>query len=195
MEGNRGKGTVKRLSSSSKPRGGKPASSTSLLPTSLNSSTATATADKSADSAVKVVYISNPMEVNTSASDFQALVQGLTGQDADWSGNRSKLKIPAGCELADKYLQSARSINGSGTWQYCNMISEGYAYSGGEGARPVGDDLCPVSQPFDGFTGDNDDEDRVILIDDDQHLRRQMYFDDFYRSMPANNTNSNYLFK
>ncbi|XP_027173895.1 sigma factor binding protein 1, chloroplastic-like [Coffea eugenioides] len=32
---------------------------------------------------VKVVYISNPMKVKTSASEFRALVQELTGQDAD----------------------------------------------------------------------------------------------------------------
>ncbi|KAK2974084.1 hypothetical protein RJ640_001368 [Escallonia rubra] len=32
---------------------------------------------------VKVVYISNPMRVKTSASEFRALVQELTGQDAD----------------------------------------------------------------------------------------------------------------
>ncbi|KAI5663684.1 hypothetical protein M9H77_23007 [Catharanthus roseus] len=32
---------------------------------------------------IKVVYISNPMKVNTSASEFRALVQELTGQDSD----------------------------------------------------------------------------------------------------------------
>ncbi|XVF07102.1 hypothetical protein REPUB_Repub06bG0109600 [Reevesia pubescens] len=32
---------------------------------------------------VKVVYISNPMKVKTSASKFRALVQELTGQDAE----------------------------------------------------------------------------------------------------------------
>ncbi|XWS43045.1 hypothetical protein CRYUN_Cryun16bG0067300 [Craigia yunnanensis] len=31
---------------------------------------------------IKVVYISNPMKVKTSASEFRALVQELTGQDA-----------------------------------------------------------------------------------------------------------------
>ncbi|KAJ4971442.1 hypothetical protein NE237_004541 [Protea cynaroides] len=33
--------------------------------------------------AVKVVYISNPMKVKTSASEFRALVQELTGKDSD----------------------------------------------------------------------------------------------------------------
>ncbi|KAK9081769.1 hypothetical protein Syun_031215 [Stephania yunnanensis] len=32
---------------------------------------------------VKVVYISNPMKVKTSVSEFRALVQELTGQDSD----------------------------------------------------------------------------------------------------------------
>ncbi|KAL8136177.1 hypothetical protein AgCh_010688 [Apium graveolens] len=32
---------------------------------------------------VKVVYISNPMKVNTSASQFRALVQQLTGRDSE----------------------------------------------------------------------------------------------------------------
>ncbi|XP_057505537.1 sigma factor binding protein 1, chloroplastic-like [Actinidia eriantha] len=31
---------------------------------------------------IKVVYISNPMKVKTSASEFRALVQELTGRDA-----------------------------------------------------------------------------------------------------------------
>ncbi|KAG2687358.1 hypothetical protein I3843_09G048300 [Carya illinoinensis] len=33
---------------------------------------------------IKVVYISNPMKVKTSASEFRALVQQLTGQDAEY---------------------------------------------------------------------------------------------------------------
>ncbi|XP_068660912.1 sigma factor binding protein 1, chloroplastic-like [Aristolochia californica] len=32
---------------------------------------------------IKVVYISNPMKVKASASEFRALVQELTGQDSD----------------------------------------------------------------------------------------------------------------
>lgn len=34
---------------------------------------------------VKVVYISNPMKVNTSAEEFRALVQQLTGQHTNYS--------------------------------------------------------------------------------------------------------------
>lgn len=34
---------------------------------------------------VKVVYISNPMKVNTSAEEFRSLVQQLTGQHANYT--------------------------------------------------------------------------------------------------------------
>ncbi|XP_050383331.1 sigma factor binding protein 2, chloroplastic-like [Argentina anserina] len=45
--------------------------------------TKTKTRSKSKKKPIKVVYISNPMKVTTSASEFRALVQQLTGQDAD----------------------------------------------------------------------------------------------------------------
>ncbi|XP_004142385.1 uncharacterized protein LOC101217123 [Cucumis sativus] len=38
---------------------------------------------KSAGAGFKVVYISSPMKVKTSASKFRSLVQKLTGQDSD----------------------------------------------------------------------------------------------------------------
>lgn len=38
---------------------------------------------KRSKKAVKVVYISSPMKVKTSASEFRALVQELTGKDSD----------------------------------------------------------------------------------------------------------------
>ncbi|EYU18630.1 hypothetical protein ABFS82_10G154300 [Erythranthe guttata] len=34
---------------------------------------------------LKVVYITNPIKINATASEFRALVQELTGQDADFS--------------------------------------------------------------------------------------------------------------
>ncbi|XP_077239718.1 sigma factor binding protein 1, chloroplastic-like [Tasmannia lanceolata] len=40
---------------------------------------------KSKKTPIKVVYISNPMKVKTSASQFRAIVQKLTGQDSDIS--------------------------------------------------------------------------------------------------------------
>jgi hypothetical protein len=41
---------------------------------------------------IKVVYISNPMKVKTSASEFRALVQELTGQDAESPPNPSRFQ-------------------------------------------------------------------------------------------------------
>ncbi|GMI79624.1 hypothetical protein HRI_001631700 [Hibiscus trionum] len=39
---------------------------------------------------IKVVYISNPMKVKTSASEFMALVQKLTGRDAELPDDPTK---------------------------------------------------------------------------------------------------------
>ncbi|ONK63616.1 uncharacterized protein A4U43_C07F17120 [Asparagus officinalis] len=38
---------------------------------------------RSKKKAIKVVYISNPMRIRASESDFRAVVQELTGQDSD----------------------------------------------------------------------------------------------------------------
>lgn len=55
-----------------------------LLGASLHQRKATKKANKSKkNKPIKVVYISNPMKVKTSASQFRALVQELTGQDAE----------------------------------------------------------------------------------------------------------------
>lgn len=43
-------------------------------------------ANKKRGKGVKVVYISSPMKVTASASQFRALVQELTGQDSDVAG-------------------------------------------------------------------------------------------------------------
>ncbi|CAL0332857.1 unnamed protein product [Lupinus luteus] len=43
---------------------------------------------------MKVVYISNPTKVKTSASEFMALVQELTGQDAEPSPDPSRFQKP-----------------------------------------------------------------------------------------------------
>ncbi|KAJ8570325.1 hypothetical protein K7X08_037297 [Anisodus acutangulus] len=42
---------------------------------------------------VKVVYIANPMKVNTSAAEFRALVQQLTGQNAKYPTIESTVGI------------------------------------------------------------------------------------------------------
>ncbi|CAL0332856.1 unnamed protein product [Lupinus luteus] len=47
---------------------------------------------------MKVVYISNPMKVKTSASEFMALVQELTGQDAEPPPDPSRFRKPGGVD-------------------------------------------------------------------------------------------------
>ncbi|KAB1222192.1 Sigma factor binding protein 1, chloroplastic [Morella rubra] len=54
------------------------------LPTSVHQRKPTKrTKSKKGSNPIKVVYISNPMKVKTCASRFRALVQELTGQDAE----------------------------------------------------------------------------------------------------------------
>ncbi|XP_058749161.1 sigma factor binding protein 2, chloroplastic-like [Vicia villosa] len=48
---------------------------------------------KKTNKPIKVVYISNPMKVKTSASDFMALVQELTGQYAESPLDPSKFQV------------------------------------------------------------------------------------------------------
>ncbi|KAK3038941.1 hypothetical protein RJ639_027426 [Escallonia herrerae] len=46
---------------------------------------------------LKVVYISSPMKLKTSASRFRALVQELTGRDSDVSNSRFSHMVDGGC--------------------------------------------------------------------------------------------------
>lgn len=50
---------------------------------------------------IKVVYISNPMRVTTSPSQFRALVQELTGQDADPPLETANLSPPDSSNYRD----------------------------------------------------------------------------------------------
>lgn len=54
---------------------------------------------KSKKKPIKVVYISNPMKVKTSVSQFRALVQGLTGRDSDLADIKKILAIDGMEEL------------------------------------------------------------------------------------------------
>ncbi|KAJ8646416.1 hypothetical protein MRB53_008164 [Persea americana] len=54
---------------------------------------------KSKKKPIKVVYISNPMKVKTSVSQFRALVQGLTGRDSDLADIKKNLAIDGMDEL------------------------------------------------------------------------------------------------
>lgn len=58
--------------------------------TSLHQRKSTKKKTKPKSKAVKVVYISNPMKVKTCPSRFRALVQELTGQDAEFPADPTK---------------------------------------------------------------------------------------------------------
>lgn len=73
---------------------------------------------KSRRAAVKVVYISSPMKVKTSASKFRALVQELTGRDSDvarYMENKEreesrKMVMDQGSEAVDHSSSSSESL-------------------------------------------------------------------------------------
>ncbi|KAK4272451.1 hypothetical protein QN277_021009 [Acacia crassicarpa] len=68
--------------------------------------------DKFKKTPVKVVYISNPMKVEVSPSGFMALVQELTGQDAEWPMDLSRFQNP---DIIDGEHQTSDSENSSVT--------------------------------------------------------------------------------
>jgi hypothetical protein len=69
-------------------------SSTNSIISSLQQRTPTkiSKSKKNKNKPIKVVYISNPMKVKTSASEFRALVQELTGQYAESPPNPSRFQ-------------------------------------------------------------------------------------------------------
>ncbi|WOL06782.1 sigma factor binding protein 1, chloroplastic-like [Canna indica] len=89
---------------------------------------------------VKVVYISNPMRVTTSATAFRALVQKLTGRDSD-------VDAAAAVNSAEEYSASAApatpadSCSGSA----CNSADLGASCSGVEACNS----LVAPSEVFD----------------------------------------------
>ncbi|MED6193191.1 hypothetical protein PIB30_016689 [Stylosanthes scabra] len=68
---------------------------------------------------IKVVYISNPMKVKTSASQFRALVQELTGQDAEFPQDPSKFQ---GQDCSDNDGDNNNNHNGKGDYDDNNYV-------------------------------------------------------------------------
>ncbi|CAK9184051.1 unnamed protein product [Ilex paraguariensis] len=84
---------------------------------------------------LKIVYISNPMKVKTSASEFRALVQELTGQDAE-------LPDPVQFPVADHQVVPDATVSEDQAHQVPR------ADPGGEVAKPS-DDSDFSSEPYD----------------------------------------------
>lgn len=74
------------------------------------------TASKRSKKPLKVVYISTPMKVKTSASEFRDLVQKLTGRDSD-TARFMELKVGADhdyqepCKFSDHQQQQQLIMN------------------------------------------------------------------------------------
>ncbi|XP_038892750.1 sigma factor binding protein 1, chloroplastic-like [Benincasa hispida] len=105
---------------------------------------------KSAAANFKVVYISSPMKVKTSASKFRSLVQKLTGQDSDAERFMELIASAA----SDRNLQSSASapfldyqLLGDDDLLVSGKV-ETAAYESSVAALPPLDDLA-VLQNFD----------------------------------------------
>ena len=70
---------------------------------------------------VKVTYISSPMKVKTSASNFRALVQELTGQDS----NVADMFVEVNDFVHVDYVQNQQK-NSIQQWSSDNNSSEGF---------------------------------------------------------------------
>ncbi|OAY36251.1 sigma factor binding protein 1, chloroplastic [Manihot esculenta] len=91
---------------------------------------------RSTKKGVKVVYISSPMKVETSASKFRALVQELTGKDSDAARFMDFNGFENSPEILDR-----RAVDEHGS-----LVPEMSSYN--ESSSPGSDS---VFQPFDRF--------------------------------------------
>uniref|UniRef100_A0ACD5ZP82 Uncharacterized protein n=1 Tax=Avena sativa TaxID=4498 RepID=A0ACD5ZP82_AVESA len=105
---------------------------------------------------IKVVYISNPMRVKTSAADFRALVQDLTGRHAD----PSKYS-------ADEYYAAERVQK--------ELSPQGSAAASTPGAGGPGPAAVP--EFAEAAFGDGDEKDEE---DDDDDVFRSQLLDNYY---------------
>ncbi|KAK8588834.1 hypothetical protein V6N13_087732 [Hibiscus sabdariffa] len=107
---------------------------------------------------IKVVYISNPMKVKTSASKFRALVQKLTGQDAELPDDPTKFTdteevvddVGGDSDGGNQRVPEAAAKKGTTTTDYHveevpNFDRQQYS--------AIADDL---GVPFDAFDDDDD---------------------------------------
>lgn len=125
----------------------------------------------------KVVHISNPMKLETSASDFRSIVQELTGQHAVWPVDPSKFsasrnQTPTNNNDEDS---SAADLSDSTRNNTATDTGKDYVYGtadvpSSDGSAGSSDDLC--LQPLD---QDATADDRVVLID--HHMLHYMLHD------------------
>ncbi|XP_057785249.1 uncharacterized protein LOC131002792 [Salvia miltiorrhiza] len=73
---------------------------------------------------LKVVYITNPIKFTATASEFRALVQELTGQDADVSDSSRFAAADGGASKAASAEVNAHAAEESAPAQQCEDTSE-----------------------------------------------------------------------
>nr|TKW17332.1 hypothetical protein SEVIR_5G359300v2 [Setaria viridis] len=113
---------------------------------------------------IKVLYISNPMRVKTSAAGFRALVQELTGRDADpskYSPDELAGVGGAGAEnptaAADIDCGAAHGFSPGGAAASCDTV---VASPSPAAADHHPDDASAVAAPYGGdYDDDEEDED------------------------------------
>ncbi|KAF1879563.1 hypothetical protein Lal_00033220 [Lupinus albus] len=73
---------------------------------------------------IKVVYISNPMKVKTSVSEFRNLVQELTGKDAEMQPDPSRycLEGDNGYKILVSDDDSVKKNNGHGENDHSKLV-------------------------------------------------------------------------
>ncbi|OEL35691.1 hypothetical protein BAE44_0003290 [Dichanthelium oligosanthes] len=112
---------------------------------------------------IKVVYISNPMRVKTSAAGFRALVQELTGRDADpskYSPDELGGVAGAGAEeataAADLDCGAAHGLSPGGAAASCDTVVASPSHAAADG-HP---DAAAMAAPYGGdYDDDEEDED------------------------------------
>ncbi|PNT73059.1 hypothetical protein BRADI_2g52881v3 [Brachypodium distachyon] len=102
---------------------------------------------------IKVVYISNPMRVKTSAAGFRALVQELTGRDADPSKYSTDDDGGAAQELSPEGSAAAPGTVAAG-YQLPDDVAAAAAFNNGR------------EEEGEGY-GEEDDIFRAQLLDND----------------------------
>ncbi|XP_042501330.1 uncharacterized protein LOC122079139 [Macadamia integrifolia] len=93
---------------------------------------------------IKVVYISSPMKVKTSASEFRALVQELTGRDSDLGGYNGRFLVDG---LEQKVTDEVMKIRDD----YEPQVPQIGDFHQESSSGRYDDTLIEVDQPFDDF--------------------------------------------
>jgi hypothetical protein len=113
---------------------------------------------------IKVVYISNPMRVKTSAAGFRALVQELTGRDADPSKYSSDELAGVGGAGAEDATAAAEidcgvalGFSPGGAAASCDTVVASPSPAAADHLHP--DDASAVAAPYGGDDDDDDDDD------------------------------------